>query len=107
MGIICDFWWDDDVRGYQSHFVKLDALNVNVNLTKEQLKDKIEEILSAYKDNKDKIEEILDAYKDEYDMSFFLKEQGYDISEFLLYLRRNGIRAKMLEADVEIKLWEI
>ena len=74
--IIYKFLWKEGDE-QQSCFVELNPSA----LTKEQLKDRVIKMIYAHRDT---------------------NPREYNISEFLLYLRRNGISAKEFEAEEEM-----
>ena len=76
MSTVYDFWWDTGVDS-GSCFVELKT----TGLTKEELKNKVQEVCNSYRKT---------------------KPREYDIRNFLLYLRKNGIPAEEFGAEEEM-----
>ena len=72
---IYKFWWD---MGDEYTFVELKT----TGLTKEELRNKVQKLLDKYR---------LNAYP-----------RPYNVSDFIVILRQNGIPAKEFEAEEEM-----
>ena len=71
---IYKFWWD---MGDEYTFVELKT----TDLTKEELRDKVQKLLDKYRER---------------------ISQHYNVTDFIVILRQNGIPAKEFEAEEEM-----